>query len=200
MATSQASRKAGTFEAVHAKKKIPADAKSVFRCFTDPKLVPIWLWADHAKIGKSVGQPYEVFWLPEGNADSTAGATITALDRGKLIAFTWRGPTRFAPYGFMNLKGHTTHVVVTLLRDDKGGTEVHIVHSGFGEGKEWKSAKKFFEGAWAGWLTSLKELVGARARPAATTAKRLKLRSIKIEDLRQLGGTLASGPVIEGQF
>jgi uncharacterized protein YndB with AHSA1/START domain len=200
MATSRTSRTAETFSAVHAKKKIPGDAKSVFRCLTDTKLVPIWLWADHARIGKSVGQPYEVFWLPEGDADSTAGATITALDRGRLIAFTWRGPTRFAPYGFMNLKGKSTHVVVTLLPDAKGGTEVHIVHSGFGEGKEWKAAKKFFEKAWADWLTSLRELVKNRATLGDAKAAKLKLKSIKIEDLRQLGGLAPRGPVIEGQF
>jgi uncharacterized protein YndB with AHSA1/START domain len=108
-----------------------------------------------------VGGKYELFWdRGDRENNSTLGCRITALEKDKFLAFEWKGPTQFKH--FMNNIVPLTHVVVFFLphrENNKPYTEVHLIHSGWGESVEWKEARTWFDKTWKGAFDRLKKSV-----------------------------------------
>jgi uncharacterized protein YndB with AHSA1/START domain len=123
-------------------------------------LLSSWL-ADSADVAPQVGGKYEIFWDPAVVAnDGTRGCKITGIEPGKFLSFDWRGPTMFQHS--MNAADPLTHVVVFFIPYSNGsesGTEVHLVHSGWGSGEEWEQARLWFERAWGGAFVALEQMV-----------------------------------------
>jgi uncharacterized protein YndB with AHSA1/START domain len=141
-----------------------------FEFFTDNDLLSSWL-ADSGEVEPVMGGKYEIFWDPAlVENDGTRGCKITAIEPGKFLSFDWRGPTMFEQT--MNVADPLTHVVVFFIPSPDGaGTEVHLVHSGWGSGEEWEQARLWFENAWRLAFGALEGLVngGDTGQPRATT-------------------------------
>ncbi|HEX8228606.1 MAG TPA: SRPBCC domain-containing protein [Chloroflexia bacterium] len=136
-----------------------------FEHFTTNDLLSSWL-ADSADVEPMLGGKYEIFWdqaIVEN--DGTRGCKITGMEPGKFLSFDWRGPTMFQQT--MNVADPLTHVVVFFIPftdGDESGTEVHLVHSGWGSGDEWEQARLWFDRAWGLAFGALEGLVnGDRA-------------------------------------
>lgn len=126
--------------------------------FADSERVSSWLAAD-ARIEPRVGGPYEVFWDPNDRAhNATVGCKVTAATPGQLLAFEWKGPREFE--AFMNAADPLTHVVVAFTSSPRGGTDVHLVHTGWRSGPKWEEARLWFDRA---WRMAFQELVALTA-------------------------------------
>ena len=130
---------------VHLSTRFDCPPLRAFEMFTENCFLQRWL-APLAEVEPAVGGRYELFWEPDDRENnSTIGCRITAMESPKLLAFEWRSPKQFKH--FANQADPLTHVVVTFLPAD-GGTDVHLVHSGWRSAPEWEEARQWQERAW----------------------------------------------------
>jgi uncharacterized protein YndB with AHSA1/START domain len=128
--------------------------------FTDNKLLEAWL-TEIADVEPRPGGKYELFWdRDDRENNSTTGCRITAIEENKFLAFDWKGPTQFKH--FMNTIVPLTHIVVFFLPCTDGNkpcTEIHLVHSGWGDSAEWEEAREWFEKAWKAAFVRLEKSI-----------------------------------------
>jgi uncharacterized protein YndB with AHSA1/START domain len=128
--------------------------------FTVNEMLESWLTVI-ADVEARPGGKYELFWDPENRENnSTIGCRITALEKDKFIAFEWKGPTQFKH--FMNNVVPLTHVLVFFIPCTEGsehGTEVHLIHTGWGKSDEWEQARTWFAKAWQAAFDRLQKTV-----------------------------------------
>ena len=154
---------------IHRSALLRCTHERAFEHFTTNDLLGSWL-ADSAEVEPVVGGKYEIFWDPAiVENDGTRGCRMTAIEPGKFLSFDWRGPTMFERT--MNVADPLTHVVVFFVpyaNADGSGTEVHLVHSGWGSGEEWERARSWFDNAWRIAFGALQSLVNGS--PTGQTA------------------------------
>ena len=127
-----------------------------FALFTQNDKLEQWL-AVQAEVVPVVGGKYELFWNPEDREnDSTIGCKVLALNPNKFISFEWKGPKQFKH--FMNNVRPLTNVVVFFIPHSEG-TELHLLHTGWRDTKEWEEAREWFERVWANAQEELIRLV-----------------------------------------
>lgn len=130
--------------------QLNCDVRQAFNMFTMNEHLQSWL-AEIANVEAKLGGKYELFWNPDDKKNnSTIGCKITAFEKYKFLAFEWKGPKQFKH--FMNIANPLTHVVVFFLPCDesvvKPCTEVHLIHSGWGDSAEWNEARTWFKKNW----------------------------------------------------
>jgi len=137
---------------------------SAFEHFTRNDLL-VKFFTNEAEVEARLGGKYELAWDPENKPqDSTVGCRITALEADQLLAFDWRGPTKFD--AIMNHVLPLTHVVISfhlLTNHPAPACDVNLVHSGWRPGPEWGEPRAYFERAWGQVLEALVDLIGAPA-------------------------------------
>lgn len=127
--------------------------EKAFEMFTNARMLERWL-CDRAEVEAVLGGKYELFWKPPPENSGTVGCKITAMEKGKFLAFDWKGPTMYDD--FMNLTDRLTQVVVLFIPVGNGKrTKVDLIHSGWGTSKEWNEAREWFENAWTAALKVL---------------------------------------------
>lgn len=145
---------------IHRAVRLRCDARAAFQKFTAADQLTRWL-AEDAEVEPKAGGKYELFWdAQEREKNSTLGCRITAFEPDKLIAFDWKGPEQFRH--FMNVARPPTHVTIFFLPLPEGAgkaTEVHLIHTGWGDTPEWVEARQWFEKAWGGAFESLKNQI-----------------------------------------
>jgi uncharacterized protein YndB with AHSA1/START domain len=137
--------------------ELECDISHAFDLFTVNELLESWL-PEKAEVVPQVGGKYELFWDPQNREiNSTIGCKITSIEKDKFLSFEWKGPERFQ--SFMNFCDPLTHVVVIFSSssDDSKKTTLFLFHSGWRDDPEWEKARDYFEKAWSGALTNLKE-------------------------------------------
>lgn len=152
---------------LHLSARLQCTPEKAFQMFTVNDLVERWLvrpyGGQNAEIEPRIGGKYELFWDPKDREnDSTIGCKITAFQPGKFLSFEWKGPKQFKD--FMNVADPLTHVVVFFLPlsgRDKQTTEVNLVHSGWGNSRQWRDAMTYFEAAWNSALQNLAKEVNS---------------------------------------
>ena len=133
-----------------------------FEMFTKNEHLASWL-TTAADVEPKLGGKYELFWNPDDKEnDSTIGCKISAYEPSRYLAFEWKGPKQFKH--FMNTSRPLTHVVIHFIPKttddkDKTTTEVHLIHTGWGNSADWEEARVWFEIAWANSFEKLTELV-----------------------------------------
>jgi uncharacterized protein YndB with AHSA1/START domain len=136
---------------------LPCDAARAFEMFTSNEMLEKWL-AVKADVEPRAGGKYELFWNPEEpEFDSTIGCRVTAFAPGRLLAFEWKGPKQYSD--FMNETDPLTHVTVAFIPAEEGGTEVHLVHTGWRDTPAWEEAREWFVRNWEGAFGALEKLV-----------------------------------------
>jgi uncharacterized protein YndB with AHSA1/START domain len=152
-------------EILHVSVRLRCDPHKAYEMFTVNKLLESWLITPfseggHAEIEPVLGGKYELFWEPmDMENNSTIGCKVTAIQLDKILAFDWKGPLEFKH--FMNAADPLTHVVVSFLPNSKGpieSTEVHLIHSGWGNSPEWHKAREYFMHAWNGAFRNLEKI------------------------------------------
>ena len=147
---------------LHLSTQVNCGVSEAFRMFTVNEMLESWLTVA-ADVEAKPGGRYELFWDPDNRENnSTIGCKITAMKKDKFIAFEWKGPTQFKH--FMNNIVPLTHVVVFFIpysEDNEQCTEVHLLHSGWGESTEWEEARTWFDKAWQAAFDRLQKLVNA---------------------------------------
>lgn len=136
---------------VYVSARLNCDLVKAFQMFTVNDNLQSWL-TNIADVEPRVGGKYELFWDPNDKENnSTIGCKVTLFEENKLIAFEWKGPPQFKD--FMNTIVPLTHVVVFFVRCSDSGTalntEVHLIHTGWGDSSEWQKAKVYFDTAWS---------------------------------------------------
>ena len=130
--------------------------EKAFEFFTVNKHLERWL-TEVADVEPKAGGKYELFWNPDDREnDSTIGCKILAIAPSRFICFEWKGPKNFKH--FMNDIRPLTNVV-TFFVPIPEGTEVHLLHTGWGDTAEWEEAKRWFDEAWATALSKLRNYV-----------------------------------------
>lgn len=139
-----------------AKEDLDCDVETAFLMFTNNELLEKWLTVK-ANVDLKVGGPYELFWdLDNPENDSTIGCRITGLEKNKYISFDWKGPAKFKE--IMNFVDPLTHVIVFFSQNPNSKkTTIHLFHTGWRMGAEWKGPREYFQKA---WHMALEELRG----------------------------------------
>jgi len=142
--------------------ELNCDVNQAFNFFTINEKLESWL-PEKAEVEPKVGGKYELFWEPQNREiNSTIGCKITSIEKDKFLSFEWKGPEMFQ--SFMNFCDPLTHVVVvfTSSSDDPKKTTLLLFHSGWRDDPEWQKAREYFEKAWSGALTNLKEKLSSK--------------------------------------
>jgi uncharacterized protein YndB with AHSA1/START domain len=154
-----------TSRAIHMNRSLPQAAGKVWQALTEPEQVGTWA-AAAASVRAERGGSYELFWEPDTpEHNSTIGCRVTAVAPERYLAFTWRGPDELS--AVMNdgdPPPPPTHVTIAL-RSVGYGTELDLVHSGFGTGGGWPAAVAWHERAWTACLDNLEALLDGRPLP-----------------------------------
>jgi uncharacterized protein YndB with AHSA1/START domain len=137
--------------------ELNCNVSQAFDFFTVNEKLESWL-PEKAEIEPKVGGKYELFWDSQNREiNSTIGCKITSIEKDKFISFEWKGPEMFQ--SFMNFCDPLTHVVVVFSSssDDPKKTKIYFFHSGWRDDPGWREARDYFEKAWSGALTNLRE-------------------------------------------
>lgn len=149
---------------LHHSVRLSCTRPQAFEMFTSGEKLATWL-ANLAEVEPVQGGKYELFWDPSDKENnSTLGCKVTALEPNRLVAFDWKGPVQFKH--FMNVEGRLTHVAVFFAPADDAPsdeTEVHLIHSGWGDTPEWEEARLWFQRAWGGAFENLRQCATAPA-------------------------------------
>lgn len=143
---------------------VNAGPERTWQAWTRAEELTRWLTAE-AHVEPRVGGPFELFWNPANHeVDSTIGCQILALREPEELQFNWKGPKELAHV--MNTPGTPLTQVTVSLRPAAGGTEVTLVHTGWGEGPDWEQARQWHVKAWEMALGELqKHLDGGGGAP-----------------------------------
>jgi uncharacterized protein YndB with AHSA1/START domain len=127
-------------QAITVERSVAAPPNEVYRAFTNKIALQDWL-SNSADIDPRVGGRIYLWWDKGFNSSGV----YTALERGKTVAFTWRGLNDPV----------TTEVQVTLAPHGDNGTQINLTHNGLGPGEEWNEAS--FQDR-RGWESALENL------------------------------------------
>jgi len=148
-------------EILHLSVHLRCGACRVFEMFTLNRLVESWLIKPysprgHAEIQPHLGGKYELLCDPEHkDQNSTFECKVTAIVPDRLLAFDWKGPVEYKE--IMNIDP-LNHVVVSFFTMGEASTEVHLVHSGWGNSKDWDEARGYFQQAWSSAFKKLENI------------------------------------------
>lgn len=135
---------------------LDCSVQKAFEMFTLNQHLEKWL-TQVADVEPKVGGRYELFWNPEDKKnESTIGCKILAIERGKFLAFEWKGPKQYKH--FMNTAKPLTHVIAFFIPTAKD-VEVHLLHTGWRDSAEWEEARQWFDRAWTNAFTELQKYV-----------------------------------------
>ncbi len=128
--------------------------EQVFKLFTENQALETWL-TEKADVEPKVHGKYELYWNPDKpEENSTIGCRILDIESPYYLNFEWKGPPQFAAE--MNKLRPLTNVTVFFSPRDNG-TQSTLIHTGWGDSKEWEEARQFFIHAWDRAFSRLEE-------------------------------------------
>lgn len=107
-------------------------------------------FAPKANIKLSVGGPYEVFFDPKDERQSSKGMKILSYAPLEMISFQWN-----APPDFPEVRANPIWVVVQLSSVDSEHVRIKLTHLGWKKGTEWEKAFEYFSRAWGFVMSNL---------------------------------------------
>jgi uncharacterized protein YndB with AHSA1/START domain len=143
---------------------VHAERKSVWELFTT---AAGWkrFFGVEAKIGRLPGEPFEIYFSPEGGARGAEGCRILSTVPGEMISFQWNVPADLPV-----ARANPTWVVVTFESLASGVTSVRLRHFGFAEqaaahpaeAKQFESARVHVASGWKLVMDRLANTYGSR--------------------------------------
>lgn len=107
-------------------------------------------FAPRANIALGVGGPYEIFFDPADERQSSKGMKILSYVPLEMISFQWN-----APPDFPEVRNNPIWVVVQLAPSAKGRVRVKLSHLGWKSGAQWDAAFQYFSRAWGFVMSNL---------------------------------------------
>lgn len=129
----------------------------VWNFWTTSKGLCSWLCL-RANVEPVEGGRFELFWNPDESnptSNSTVGCRVLEVKPERKIRFTWRGSDDVADV--MNVPGAPVTQITVELHQDSNGTQMQIIHEGWGDGPAWERARGWFGAAWENALLALHE-------------------------------------------
>jgi uncharacterized protein YndB with AHSA1/START domain len=130
--------------AIEITKTIEASPEGVFLALTDADELSSW-WTTRAESDPRQGGTFSYTWEFERDAERnhTREDTYSEVSPNKRVSYDWPMP-----------RGNT---VVDFRLEPRGeGTELRLIHSGWGEDPQWKSAYDMHVSGWEFFLGNLK--------------------------------------------
>ncbi|WP_054955856.1 SRPBCC family protein [Paenibacillus dakarensis] len=135
---------------------IESKPELVWRAWTESDRITEW-FAPSAEIEPRLNGKFELYFNPANKSTmSTKGCKIVKLEPCNTLAFQWKGPDPFA--AAMNHEDHLT-VVEVKLQPLENGTQVSLLHTGWGDSEDWLQAREWHVQAWEQMLGSLKSSI-----------------------------------------
>ena len=126
----------------------PAPASRVWTTLTEPTSVAEWL-----TVASPLGRIGDAYRLDFGDG-SVIDGVVTELEPGRRFAYTWLWDGQEAH--------EETYVAWSVEPNDAGGTEIRMVHDGWGEAGLDGTVRDDHERYWAGYLEDLASVLAER--------------------------------------
>lgn len=141
----------------------PLAPEDAFAAWTVPEQL-VRFFAARARVEPQVGGAYEMLFLMNEapGRQGSEGCVILAWEPPHRLAFTWNAPPHLP-----HARSQRTVVEVRFAPAAAGGSEVELVHRGFGTGDEWDQTFYYFKAAWSGVMSRLATLDKASPIPSA---------------------------------
>lgn len=125
---------------------VDGSPEEIFRLWTDSAATTRF-FGNRATIEPRVGGIYEIgFDTSTGERAGPVGTKILRYEPPSLLSFEWEMP-KFIDH--LNRRPLPTWVELRFEKfGDKGQTEVHLYHLGFGDGPDWDQGFDFFLRSW----------------------------------------------------
>ncbi len=123
---------------------VPATPEQVWPLWTTDEGVRSF-FAPSSHIELKVDGAYEIFFEPTAPVGlrGADGMRLLVVEPNKRLAFTWNAPVNLA-----YVRAQRTVVFVDFVPVGKDSTRVTLQHAGWGTGREWDEAIRYFEPAW----------------------------------------------------
>ncbi|WP_105615729.1 SRPBCC family protein [Vallitalea okinawensis] len=101
-------------------------------------------FAPHFKVDFEVGGRFEILFdtAQEAGKQGSEGMTILALEKEKLLSFTWSAPPEIPTIRLQRT------MASFYLFEESGKTRIVFRNIGFGQGEDWRKARNYFIRAW----------------------------------------------------
>lgn len=102
-------------------------------------------FAPDCKVELWIGGAYEMYFLLDNEPGQRGGegCTILAMQREKMLSFTWNAPPEMP-----DMRAQFTHVFLYFAALDTSTTKVTLMHDGWGVGEQWDKVFLYFQRAW----------------------------------------------------
>ena len=131
---------------------VAAPPQAVWQAWASSAGIASWWDPPGSNIDLRIGGPFELYFDMNAapGSQGSEGCVYLGYVPGEMISFTWNAPPHLA------LRESHTWVVITFS-ESPIGTEVHLVHTGFGTGNDWDDYMAYFQNAWTYVLELLTE-------------------------------------------
>ncbi len=121
---------------------VSAPPIAVWEAWASAEGIDSWWHPPGSHIELGVGRPFELYFDLDAGPGlmGSEGCVYLGYVPGEM--FSWNAPPHLA------LRESHTWVVITFL-ESQTGTDVHLVHTGFGSGEDWDAYVAYFEKAWS---------------------------------------------------
>jgi uncharacterized protein YndB with AHSA1/START domain len=135
---------------------VRAEPERVFRALTDAGELPRWFPSSADSDPRTGGAFSYRFEFDDASRNHTYAGEYREVRRPELVRYPWAGALG------------ETEVEVRLAPAD-GGTQVTLVHAGWGDGPDWDEARALHEQGWGFFLDNLQSYLerGEDARAGA---------------------------------
>ena len=122
---------------------VAASRQDVWAAWASTDGINSWWNPPGSNIELRVGGPFELYFDADADPGSqgSEGCVYLGYVPNEMISFTWNAPPHLA------LRESHTWVVITFS-DSPTGTDVRLVHTGFGVGDDWDAYMAYFQNAW----------------------------------------------------
>ena len=123
---------------------VAASSRTVWDAWVSSDGIASWWNPSGSNIELRVGGPFELYFDLDAapGMRGSEGCVYLGYVPGEVISFTWNAPPHLA------LRESHTWVVI-MFTDSPTGTDVHLVHTGFGAGDDWDAYMAYFRDAWS---------------------------------------------------
>lgn len=131
---------------------VEAPPEAVWKAWASGEGIASWWNPPGSNIELRVGGPFELYFNLDAGQGlmGSEGCVFLGYVPGEMISFTWNAPPH------LTLRESHTWVVITFSAS-QAGTDVHLVHTGFGAGEDWDAYMAYFRDAWASVLHLLSD-------------------------------------------
>lgn len=141
---------------LHINLPVKGSADEVYAMFVKEKKVKKWLAID-ANIKHELDGCYELSLKDKSNKINKISGKITVADKGKVLGFKLHKYTLFSDLA--DNPSTQVYVIFDSSKSNSNATEIHLLHTGWGNSENCLEARTWFEVYWRNALERLQKLM-----------------------------------------